>query len=61
MGLEVRDVLAKSNLYERDGKKQHGFCLPVGGEYPYDVRVLANVRPDSYWMNTMLHEFGHAV
>jgi peptidyl-dipeptidase A len=25
------------------------------------VRVLANVRPDAYWMNTMLHEFGHAV
>jgi hypothetical protein len=26
-----------------------------------DLRVLANVRPDAYWMNTMLHEFGHAV
>jgi peptidyl-dipeptidase A len=25
------------------------------------VRVLVNVRPDSYWMDTMLHEFGHAV
>jgi len=25
------------------------------------VRVLANVRPDSYWAETMLHEFGHAV
>jgi peptidyl-dipeptidase A len=61
MGLEVRDVLAKSDLYEREGKNQHGFCLPVGREYPYDVRVLANVRPDSYWMDTMLHEFGHAV
>jgi peptidyl-dipeptidase A len=61
MGLEVRDVLAKSDLYERDGKSQHGFCLSVGREYPYDVRVLVNVRPDSYWMDTMLHEFGHAV
>jgi peptidyl-dipeptidase A len=61
LGLEVRDVLAKSDLYERDGKNQHGFCLSVGREYPYDVRVLANVRPDSYWMDTMLHEFGHAV
>jgi peptidyl-dipeptidase A len=61
MGLEVRDVLAKSDLYERDGKNQHGFCLSVGREYPYDVRVLVNVRPDSYWMDTMLHEFGHAV
>jgi peptidyl-dipeptidase A len=61
MGLEVRDVLARSDLYERAGKNQHAFCLQVGREYPYDVRVLANVRPDSYWMDTMLHEFGHAV
>jgi peptidyl-dipeptidase A len=61
MGLEVRDVLAKSDLYARPGKNQHAFCLPVGREYPYDVRVLANVRPDAYWMDTMLHEFGHAV
>ncbi|MGH3144549.1 MAG: M2 family metallopeptidase, partial [Rubrobacter sp.] len=61
MGLEVRDVLAASDLYERDGKNPHAFCLGVGREYPYDVRVLANVRPDSYWMDAMLHEFGHAV
>jgi peptidyl-dipeptidase A len=61
LGLEVRDVLAKSDLYERAGKDQHAFCLRVGREYPYDVRVLANVRSDSYWMDTMLHEFGHAV
>ncbi|MDP8972292.1 MAG: M2 family metallopeptidase [Actinomycetota bacterium] len=61
MGLEVRDVLAKSDLYERAGKDQHAFCLRVGRSYPYDVRVLANVRSDSYWMDTMLHEFGHAV
>ena len=32
MGLEVRDVLAKSDLYERAGKSQHGFCLSVGRE-----------------------------
>jgi peptidyl-dipeptidase A len=61
MGLEVRDVLARSDLYERAGKSQHAFCLRIGRSYPYDVRVLANVRPDSYWMDTMLHEFGHAV
>ncbi|CAN5210985.1 hypothetical protein BH24ACT19_BH24ACT19_01960 [soil metagenome] len=61
MGLEVRDVLARSDLYERTGKDQHAFCIGIGRDYPYDVRVLANVRPDSYWMDTMLHEFGHAV
>ena len=61
MGLEVRDVLARSDLYEREGKSQHAFCLGVGRSYPYDVRVLANVKPDAYWAETMLHEFGHAV
>jgi peptidyl-dipeptidase A len=61
LGLEVRDVVARSDLYERAGKDQHAFCLRVGRSYPYDVRVLANVRDDAYWMNTMLHEFGHAV
>jgi peptidyl-dipeptidase A len=64
MGLEVRDVMARSDLYEREGKSQHAFCLGVGRDYPYDVRVLANLRagaPDAYWASTMLHEFGHAV
>jgi peptidyl-dipeptidase A len=61
MGLEVRDVLARSDLYERPGKDQHAFCTRIGRDYPYDVRVLANVRADAYWMDTMLHEFGHAV
>ncbi len=61
LGLEVRDVIARSDLYERAGKDQHAFCLRVGRSYPYDVRVLANVRHDSYWMDTLLHEFGHAV
>src|SRR5215210_2401943 len=61
LGFEVRDVMARSDLYERAGKDQHAFCLRVGRSYPYDVRVLANVRDDAYWTNTMLHELGHAV
>jgi peptidyl-dipeptidase A len=64
LGLDVRAVVARSDLYARPGKNQHAFCLTVGRDYPYDVRVLANLRagkPDAYWMNTMLHEFGHAV
>ncbi len=64
LGLDVRGVIRGSDLYERGGKDQHAFCLHVGREFPYDVRVLANLRPgkpDSYWANTMLHEFGHAV
>ena len=64
LGLDVRGVIAKSDLYARPGKNQHAFCLTVGRDYPYDVRVLANLRagkPEAYWMGTMLHEFGHAV
>jgi peptidyl-dipeptidase A len=61
LGLDVRGVVARSDLYARAGKNQHAFCLAVGREYPYDVRVLANVRSEAYWMDTMLHEFGHAV
>jgi hypothetical protein len=54
-------VISSSDLYEREGTNQHAFCARLGREYPYDVRVLANVRPDAYWMDAMLHEFGHAV
>ena len=61
LGLDVRGVISKSDLYEREGKSQHAFCTRIGREYPYDVRVLANVRPDANWMDAMLHEFGHAV
>ncbi|WP_162924798.1 M2 family metallopeptidase [Rubrobacter indicoceani] len=61
LGLEVRGVMKVSDLYEREGKDQHAFCLHVGRKPPYDVRVLANVRDDHYWADTMLHEFGHAV
>lgn len=59
--MEIRDVLARSDLYERAGKNQHGLYLSAGREYSYGVRVLANARPDSYSMDTMLHESGHAV
>jgi peptidyl-dipeptidase A len=61
LGLDVRGVISSSDLYEREGKNQHAFCARLGREYPYDVRVLANIRPDAYWMDAMLHEFGHAV
>jgi peptidyl-dipeptidase A len=61
LGLDVRGVISSSDLYERESKNQHAFCARLGREYPYDVRVLANVRSDAYWMDAMLHEFGHAV
>jgi peptidyl-dipeptidase A len=59
IGLDVRDILARSDLYERENKCQHAFCVHVGRFE--DVRVLCNNTNSERWMGTMLHEFGHAV
>jgi len=58
-GMDIEDMLKKSDMYERKGKNQHAFCMDVDKEG--DVRVLCNTKNNSYWMNTLLHEFGHAV
>ncbi|HLM67469.1 MAG TPA: M2 family metallopeptidase, partial [Longimicrobium sp.] len=59
LGLPADDVLARSDLYEREGKDQHAFCIDVDREG--DVRILCNMRPNEKWMGTLLHELGHAV
>ncbi len=60
MGLDVRAILARSDLYERDGKSQHAFATHID-RMTDDVRILCNVRPAARWMSTSLHECGHAV
>jgi peptidyl-dipeptidase A len=59
IGLNVDAILARSDLYEKPGKNQHAFCTDI--DRSGDVRTLDNIRPDSYWMNTILHELGHGV
>jgi len=59
MGLDVRGVLARSDLVPRPGKVQHAFCIDV--DRAGDVRVLSNNTPGERWTETMLHEFGHAI
>lgn len=59
IGLNVDAILAKSDLYEKPGKNQHAFSTDI--DRAGDVRTLDNVKPDSYWMNTLLHELGHGV
>ena len=59
IGLPIDDVLARSDLYEKPGKSPHAFCTDI--DRAGDVRVLANIVPNEYWMGTMLHELGHAV
>jgi len=59
IGLPIEDVIARSDLYEKKGKSPHAFCTDIDREG--DVRVLANIVPNEYWMGTMLHELGHSV
>jgi peptidyl-dipeptidase A len=59
IGLNIQPVLERSDLYEREDKDPHAFCLDVDRQG--DVRILANVRPNLRWLETMLHEGGHAV
>jgi peptidyl-dipeptidase A len=59
IGLNVDAILAKSDLYEKPGKNQHAFCTDI--DRSGDVRTLDNIRPDLYWMGTILHELGHGV
>ena len=59
IGLNVDAILAKSDLYEKPGKNQHAFCTDI--DRSGDIRTLDNIKPDVYWMNTILHELGHGV
>jgi peptidyl-dipeptidase A len=59
IGLPIDDVIGRSDLYEKPGKSPHAFCTDINREG--DVRVLANIVPNEYWMGTMLHELGHSV
>ena len=59
LGMEVRDVIERSDLYAREGKNQHAFCVDMDREG--DVRTLSNLQPNERWTGTLLHELGHAV
>lgn len=59
LGTPVDDIMKNSDLFEKPGKNQHAYCIDIDNEG--DVRVLCNIKENSKWMNTMLHEFGHAI
>lgn len=59
IGLPMDDLVAKSDLYEREGKYQHAYCTSI--DRSGDVRAVMNIKPNYNWMNTSLHEFGHAI
>ncbi|HYY44197.1 MAG TPA: M2 family metallopeptidase [Actinomycetota bacterium] len=57
--IDLSRVMEVSDLYPRDGKCQHAFCLDVDRS-GRDVRILANVVAGERWTEVMLHESGHA-
>ena len=58
IGIPIDDVIKNSDLFEKPGKNQHAYCTDMDNNG--DVRVLCNIKPNEKWMNTMMHEFGHA-
>jgi peptidyl-dipeptidase A len=59
IGLPADDILARSDLYEKPGKNPHAFCTDI--DRSGDIRILANMKNNGYWMETILHELGHGV
>lgn len=59
IGLDVSDILERSDLYDKTGKDQHAFCVDI--DRLGDVRILTNIKANAKWMETTLHELGHAV
>ncbi|MDA3864704.1 MAG: M2 family metallopeptidase [Deltaproteobacteria bacterium] len=59
IALPIDDIVSRSDLYERKGKDQHAFCITINRSE--DVRTLLNIKASAKWMDTMLHEAGHAV
>lgn len=57
--LPIDDIVEKSDFFEKQGKDQHAYCTTI--DRGADVRMLLNIKPNARWMDTMLHESGHAV
>ncbi|MFA5856572.1 MAG: M2 family metallopeptidase [Candidatus Pacearchaeota archaeon] len=58
LDLPIDDVLEKSDLYEKENKYQHACCMDIDREG--DVRIVQSVKNNEHWMDTTLHELGHA-
>ncbi len=58
-GIDVSRLLEVSDIYPKENKCQHAFCLDIDRSGK-DVRVLANVVAGEHWVEVMLHETGHA-
>lgn len=59
IGIDVSDIIKRSDLYEKPGKYQHAYCMDLDREG--DIRSLMNIKNNEKWMDTVLHELGHGV
>ena len=59
VGLPIEELWQAADMMPREGKNPHAFC--IGIDNPSDVRVLCNLDGTTRWMDTTLHEFGHAL
>jgi peptidyl-dipeptidase A len=59
MGFDIKSMMDKSDLFEKEGKNQHAFCINI--DRKDDVRTLLNIKQTLRWNEVLLHEFGHAV
>lgn len=55
----IDPILARSDLYPREGKNQHAYAVDIDREG--DVRTFLNVERNARWMGTLLHELGHTI
>ncbi len=58
IGLDPNAILERSDLYEAERKYPHAYSIDM--DRKGDCRIMVNLRNDEYWMDTMLHELGHA-
>lgn len=60
LNMPIDDLVEKSDLFEKENKNQHAYCINIDRDAK-DIRVLCNIKPSARWMETTLHEYGHAI
>ncbi|MBN2724325.1 MAG: M2 family metallopeptidase [Deltaproteobacteria bacterium] len=58
IGLDISDVIEKSDFGKRKNKIAHAYCLDMDRQG--DIRIIATETNDQAFVSTLLHECGHA-
>jgi peptidyl-dipeptidase A len=59
-GMDPDTILSRSSLYPQEKKSEHAFAFFIDRD-ANDARILCNITPSDHWMDTTLHELGHAL